>query len=204
MLARHRLLGPLAVALIALVSSAPAGAAVNTPVATSLPPTPLAPGAVAAHGTVTTTAAATAYFVYFTDPLGSDMRRTPAQAIPAGSTDLAVSAPIFGFPPGDLVYEYLEVTSVYGTSDGREYGAVMPSPSTATTDPATDVTATSLRLMATFTNADRGTFSFAWGTNGDLSHTSISSTAQDGSSNYIGLVDLPARRDDHLPRDAHR
>lgn len=170
----------------------PLAAATSGPVVSSSFPVALAAGSIRMGGTVTTEAEADAYFVYSVDPAFADAQTTPVQVVPAGSTGLVLSADISGYVPGSVVYYYLRASNVYGSANGATYGAVMPTAPTATTDPPTDVTATSLRLQATFQRfGQAGTFSFQWGTDGNMTHTTASSVASDGPNNYIGLVDLP-------------
>src|SRR5208282_3115266 len=122
--------------------------------------------------------ATTAYFVYGTDPtLTTGTSTTASDAIGGGFSDVALTAPLTGLQPGTTYYEEVVATNADGTVDGPIVSFTTLAPATATTQPASNVTATAATLNGSVNpQGNETTVTFVYGTDPTLT-TGTTTTA---------------------------
>jgi large repetitive protein len=122
--------------------------------------------------------ATTVSFVYGTDPtLTTGATTTAAVPIGGGFSDVALTAPLAGLQPGTTYYEEVVATNNHGTVDGPIVSFTTLAPATATTQPASNVTATAATLNGSVDpEGNETTVTFVYGTDPTLT-TGTTSTA---------------------------
>ena len=124
--------------------------------------------------------ATTAYFVYGTDPtLTTGTTTTASVAIGGGFSDVALTAPLTGLQPGTTYYEEVVATNADGTVDGPIVSFTTLAPATATTQPASNVTATAATLNGSVNpQGNETTVTFVYGTDPTLTTGTTTTAAQ--------------------------
>ena len=124
--------------------------------------------------------ATTAYFVYGTDPtLTTGTTTTAAVSIGSGFSDVALTAPLTGLQPGTTYYYEVVATNADGTVDGPIVSFTPLAPATATTQPASNVTATSATLNGSVNpQGNETTVTFVYGTDPPLTTGTTTTAAE--------------------------
>ncbi|MEY2532202.1 MAG: hypothetical protein QOF29_112 [bacterium] len=143
------------------------------------------------HGTVATQASATDFQFYWgtSNPPSSG---TPLRSLPASSAGGNYSENITGLKPGTAYYYRVVATSAWGTTEGAVASFSTPSIApTATTNPASLVTATSARLNAAVNPGGAATsVEYHWGTDTSYASQTASQSFVSGTNNISPTANL--------------